>query len=266
MDIKEKILIAGTIKDKPEIITEYLDSLKGLTKSKYEVSYYFVDDNVEEESSAILKSFKEEEKNVILVKSDNSDQIETVEQDDFTHIWTYGLIDRITEFKNHIIEYAKENEFDYILFVDSDLYLHPSTLTQLRSDDKDIVSCVFWTRWNADSIELPQVWLQDQYNMYTNGNSIDSSEQIADFLNQMRVPGVYRVGGLGACTLISKHALKKGVNFSKIKNISFWGEDRHFCIRAEALGLELFVDTHNPAYHIYRDSDLEGLNSYKKSF
>ena len=30
-----------------------------------------------------------------------------------------------------------------------------------------------------------------------------------------------------------------------------FGEDRHFCIRAAALGLSLYVDTHYPAYHIY---------------
>jgi SRSO17 transposase len=66
--------------------------------------------------------------------------------------------------------------------------------------------------------------------------------------------------------LISRTALEAGVNFSRISNLSFWGEDRHFCIRAAALGLQLFVDTHYPAYHIYRDSDLEGVKSFKLTF
>ncbi|RBN36101.1 glycosyl transferase, partial [Priestia megaterium] len=60
------------------------------------------------------------------------------------------------------------------------------------------------------------------------------------------------------CTLISQKALQKGINFSKISNLTFWGEDRHFCIRAAALGLSLYVDTHYPAYHIYRDTDIKG--------
>jgi hypothetical protein len=67
---------------------------------------------------------------------------------------------------------------------------------------------------------------------------------------------------LGACTLISSKALKAGVNFSEIKNVSFWGEDRHFCIRASALGFSLFVDTRLPAYHIYREKDLDGAAAY----
>ena len=53
-------------------------------------------------------------------------------------------------------------------------------------------------------------------------------------------------------TIKCNKALKLGVSFSIIDNISFWGEDRHFCIRAEALGLKLYVDTVYPAYHIYR--------------
>jgi hypothetical protein len=60
---------------------------------------------------------------------------------------------------------------------------------------------------------------------------------------------------LGACTLISVPALKAGLNFLPINNVSFWGEDRWFCIRAEALGFPLYIDTHYPAKHLYRESD-----------
>ena len=41
----------------------------------------------------------------------------------------------------------------------------------------------------------------------------------------------------------AKKALKAGVNFNLLDNVSFWGEDRHFCVRAVALGFDLFVDT-----------------------
>lgn len=81
---------------------------------------------------------------------------------------------------------------------------------------------------------------------------------------QLRQPGVYEVGGLGACTLIRRSALEKGVRFERIRNLSLWGEDRHFCVRAAALGIPLFVDTRNPAFHIYRDSDLEGADRYMR--
>lgn len=73
----------------------------------------------------------------------------------------------------------------------------------------------------------------------------------------MQQPGIYEVGGLGACTLISSSALSSGISYDRVRNISYWGEDRHFCIRAAALGFPLFVDTHFPALHLYRDSDLD---------
>lgn len=79
----------------------------------------------------------------------------------------------------------------------------------------------------------------------------------------LKIPGVYKVGGLGACTLISRHALEKGVSFREIYNLGLIGEDRHFCIRAAALGLELFADTRYPPFHIYRESELAALAEYK---
>lgn len=56
-----------------------------------------------------------------------------------------------------------------------------------------------------------------------------------------------------------------GVSFKEIYNLGLAGEDRHFCIRAAALGLELYADTHYPPFHIYRESELAELSGYKFS-
>lgn len=256
----KKILIGSPIHQKPEILKEFLLSLKELDKSKFDNSYYFIDDNIDEYSSRLLKDFEFSEKNVILVTSDFQDNYI---KNDHTHIWSSNLVDKVANFKNEIISYAIENEFDYLFFIDSDLVINPSTLNQLEKSKKDIISNIFWTKWQPNTIEMPQVWLMDSYDMFDDRNPKDHNQQTMEFINNMRVPGVYKVGGLGACTLISRKSLLKGVSFDRIYNLSFWGEDRHFCIRAAALGLELYVDTHLPAYHIYRDSDLEGVKNYK---
>ena len=83
--------------------------------------------------------------------------------------------------------------------------------------------------------------------------------------HQYTNPGTYEVGGLGACTLISNKALKAGVNFSRMHNLTFWGEDRHFCLRAVSLGFPLYADTRYPAYHIYRESALTGVGEFKRN-
>lgn len=181
------------------------------------------------------------------------------------------MVWRVAKFKDWLISLARSEGYDYLFLVDSDLVLHPLTLQQLLHCRKDIIAEIFWTRWTPSQPELPQVWLFDQYGLYPlqRGKKLPPAlvERLtSDFLALLRERGTYRVGGLGACTLISRHALQAGVSFSEIPNLSFWGEDRHFCVRAAALGLELYVDTHLPAYHIYRDEDLVGVEGYRSSF
>lgn len=261
-----RVLIGSPIKQKPEILNEFLISLKDLNKEEIDYQYIFIDDNIIEESSNILNKFKEEEKNVSILKNKECSDLYIC--DEYTHRWSGELIKRVAEFKNFIIKKAIDEEFDYLFLVDSDLILHPNTLKRLISLKKEVVSTIFWTRWYPHLKEEPQVWLKDNYTLYNSSNvesiSNDEAEKRKnEFIEMLRKPGTYKVGGLGACTVISKEALKKGVNFSEVYNISFSGEDRHFCIRAAVLGIQLYVDTYYPAYHIYRDEDIKGIVDYK---
>jgi hypothetical protein len=169
-----------------------------------------------------------------------------------------------------MIARARDEGYDALFFVDSDLVLHPLTLRYLFAANVDICSEIFWTAWSPGQAELPQVWLQDQYNLFafSMAEALDPEEvrrRTEVFLNQLRVPGVYEVGGLGACTLIRRRALQAGVSFHTLPNISLVGEDRHFCVRAVALGFKLYVDTHVPPLHIYRNDDLARVADYRES-
>src|SRR5690606_19113286 len=127
---------------------------------------------------------------------------------------------------------------------------------------KDIISEVFWTKWTEESDEAPQVWMNDQdYPFRENRENLskDFFIKLKENFERLKTPGQYEVGGLGACTLISRKALASGLSFSKIKNLSYKGEDMHFCIRASVLGFDLFADTFFPPFHIYRKSDLTRL-------
>ena len=260
----DSVLIGTTVKQDPDILTVYLDSLKSLQTKDISISYCFVDDNNDPESSSLLHDFAVENGAVILP----SETADTYHKDEHTHYWTEALIWKVAALKNKLISYAIEQKMDYIFFVDSDIILHPATLEQLRATQKDIVSCIFWTAWQPGTQALPQVWLKDEYDQFRKhrGESLSEEEKIdrhQKFLERMQQPGLYEVGGLGACTLISREALEKGAHFGEIPNLSFWGEDRHFCIRAAALGIPLFVDTHYPAFHLYRKTDLAKLSSFR---
>ncbi|WP_291649684.1 glycosyltransferase [Clostridium sp.] len=263
-----RILIGSPIHQKPIILKEFLMSLKELDSDDLYIEYCFIDDNDIEESSLILNKFKEYVKKVTILESKESTSSYIC--DDYTHRWSNDLIRKVSNFKNTIIEKAVKEDYDYLFLVDSDLIMHSKTLKRLVSLNKEIVSNIFWTRWQPNSYEQPQVWLKDMYTLYNfeHGENLSESEVIkrtSDFINMLRKPGTYKVGGLGACTLISKGALLKGVNFNPVYNISFWGEDRHFCIRAAVLGIQLYVDTYYPAHHIYRDEDLKKVDQYKES-
>lgn len=261
----KKVLIASPICKKASILKHFLDNIVKQKQENISITYYFIDDNQEEDSSVLLNNFAQNNTNTFLLKAPAKKM--KYNDNNFTHEWNDYLVWRLADLKDQIINYARANDYDFLFFVDSDLILNPNTIEHLVSLNLDIVSEIFWTQWTPGDVELPQVWISDEYTLYEkNGKEeLSVSEQrsrIIAFLNKIRTPGVYEVGGLGACTLISKNAISKPISFSKIKNLSFWGEDRHFCVRANALGLDLYVDNKYPALHLYRDSDLEKIDVF----
>lgn len=259
----KKVMVGSPICQDYEILKEFLVSLDELLKEDIEISYCFVDDNKEEESSKLLLDYKSKKKNVEILKIDLGELNSSIYHcDENTHMWSNKLIDKVIAFKNRIIEKFLDSDNDYLFFIDSDIVLDKRTLINLIEADKDIIANIFWTKWSVNSREEPQVWMKDFYTFYEEESDPGGVKTTA-FINMLRTPGVYRVGGLGACTLIKRRPLECGVNFSKIRNISFWGEDRAFCIRAEVLGFDLYVDTRQPALHIYRKTDLGRVDEFK---
>nr|WP_207643909.1 glycosyltransferase [Desulfosporosinus acidiphilus] len=262
--MKHRVLIASPVKQNEKILSEFLASLTQLKTTNLEVHFAFIDDQNDHQ---LLSQFAQDQPKVRIYPGNlNGDYL----RDETTHHWREDLIWKVACYKDHFIKLALDEMFDYLFLVDSDLWLNPNTLVHLLSLNKDIVSEVFWTRWNPDLIPLPQVWIRDQYTLYSSGRDESLTEEetnlrTQDFMQMLSRPGTYKVGGLGACTLISRHALEQGVSFQEIYNLGLTGEDRHFCIRAAALGLELFADTHYPPFHIYRESELEKLQNYKET-
>ncbi len=266
-----KVLIGSPIRQKPAILEEFLLSLNELKKEICECDYAFIDDNENPESTEILLNFSEKHAGHCLIQKNTTLISEPYICNEVTHYWRESIIWKVAAFKDALIQFARANNYDYLFLVDSDMVLHPNTLEQLITNDKEIISEIWWTNWLPDYAKSPSVWLYDHYTQYEIGINEKISEEeklnrYRTFLTQLLIPGVYEIGGLCTCTLINKSALNKSISFSRIKNVTFWGEDRHFCIRASALGIKLFVDTHYPAYHIYRESELPGVTAYKENY
>lgn len=265
---KKRVLVASPVHQRPNILRPFLESLAELEQNTSKVGYFFMDDNDDAAASELLRQFQARHPAADVAKTDRTTSA-AYTRDEYTHHWKEELVWKVAGMKDEMLRYALKNGYDYVFLIDSDLVVHPRTLEQLIEADKDIVSSIFWTKWQPNTMEMPQVWVQDEYSMVTKRRNESLSEEeksarLTAFFNRLRVPGVYEVGGLGACTLISRKAIRAGVRFAEIDNVSFWGEDRHFCIRARALGFSLYVDTHYPAYHIYRESDLAGVAAYRR--
>lgn len=265
-----KILIGSPIKQNPKILKEFLESLKELDKENLHLDYCFIDDNTDKESQELLNEFVQKIDSECTIYSPEDKPLEYKCNDDMQY-WSEDLIWRNSGFKNFFLNLTLEKNYDYLFLLDSNLILNPKTLTQLIKDQKDIASCLVWQETENSKKKLPQVWLYDTNIQYEidNKNNL-KPEQIFErhekFLNKLTQPGIYKIGGLGSCTLISKNAIESGINFNKIKNLSIIGEDKHFSIRADALGIDLFVDTYFPAHSINREKDLIGIQEYKNKF
>lgn len=244
---KKHVLLGSPVSKNPSILKIFLDCLQYIKQDSFFLDYLFVDDNFIEKSSKHLELFKEKNQNCTIIKS----WINIKPRG--THKWDLDIIRKVADFKDFIIETAIKNNYDYLFLIDSDLILNPNTIEHLCSYNKDIISEIFWTSFKPNgSNKWPNVWCRNEYDMEPG------------FLDMLQKPGIYKVGGLGACTLISKKALESGIRFKELKNLTLYGEDRHLCIRATALGFTLYVDTHYPAYHMYFDCDLNGTEYFKQ--
>lgn len=247
------IVIFSPVRLSPEILRETLQALVQLTRETIRVEYWFYDDNDTPASSQLLHEFVDSQPATARLLPPVELQQSEYKRTAVTHEWNGALVDRISAIKNAAISAFLKTPAHALFLLDADLILHPQTLEHLYALDVPIVSEVFWTQFTADAVFLPNVWDVHSY-----------THHAPESITKLREPGLYRVGGLGACTLVRRAPLGKGVSFARIENLDFWGEDRHFCVRAVCLGFPLYADTTYPPFHVYRESLLPAAQEWKR--
>lgn len=274
-----KVLIGAPVRQDERIFKHYINALRNL-KGDFDLFFYL-------HNSKHLASFLNPKEYELCESSSDHEP----------HIWKDANLSEVAQMKNMLLEKSLKDNYDYFFLVDSDTILHPNTLQHLLSCKKDIVAEVLWTKWKPHLEEMPNAWDYDFYSfknkfplqeknedtkntqkiveiMHTLGvqdsnstNKID--KQVFDYLTTIgmesggsyvafRHPGLYKVGGIGGCNLISRKVIEAGVNYNQITNLSWtnW-EDRAFCVRADVLGFKIFLDTHYPAIHLYSETYLK---------
>ena len=238
----KKILITAPVHQNAKIFKEYLWSLNRLEIPEgYEVYKYFYLHN-----SGNLKKFLSP--NEYEIFNDNT----KIEESEKTHIWKTQNFNSVSQMRTKALEYARENNFDYIFSVDSDVILHKKTLCDLIEKEKDLIAKIYWTAWNSNT---PWNLMPNCYD----SRSDDGKIIYKDGIEKYKIIGTYEVGVTGAVILISSKIFNEPlINYYPIKilSTSHW-EDYAFCVKCKCFfpDLKIYIDTIHPAKHLYREED-----------
>lgn len=257
---KVRVLIGGPVRKRADVLKAHLASLAAQEKPKnVTFDYCFVDDYPDpDEGSTVLAEFVAEHGGTV-VKSQDTRSDDFSDAHPITHQWTESAMNRVGRLKNRLLRKTVEGGYDYLWLVDSDLILDRTTFQSLLAANRQVVSAVYWTRWNT-SREIhaaPQVWQAPVYQL-----GLPHYPE-HEFRSDLAMRDLIKVGGLGACTLIRREVIEKGVNFAKPPQFpsgGLWdGEDRHFCEWARRLHVELWADGWPDIFHVYHASDVERM-------
>jgi hypothetical protein len=262
-----RFLVGGCVRKPPDLLRAHLASIDDqILPTRVTLTPAFVDDNVVEESSAILKEWVEARHGVYL-DARAPDAPVFSDSHPLTHQWSGQAMQRVGQLKNALLKECVTSGYDGIWMVDSDLIFSPRTLWSLYYSDAPIVCGVFWTRWQdvPDCDPLPQVWLRHPYQL--DGRGMDSPEFLRRLVNRERV----QVWGQGACTLYRSDVLTKGVCYDYLPDLpteGMWqGEDRHLCVRAERLHVPMMADAWPAIFHAYSPAQQsEGADHRERLF
>ena len=253
----QRLVVASVVRHAGAVLDQFLTGLERLNTQAPGPSFVFIDDTVDVCAAGVLAGFAQRIPGVVIVPAKDALVAtlfggESVQRD--SRVW------RVAAMKDALLAEAVTLDASHVLLVDSGLVLPPPLPCHLLSLGLDIVAEVFWSEWQEGTPALPNVWLSDQYNFFApelaRASVNEQSAAAREFVTRLREPGTYAVGGLGGCTLISRAAVDAGVSFKALPNLTFWGDDRHFSLRATALGFSLWADSHFPPLHLYRESNL----------
>lgn len=158
--------------------------------------------------------------------------------------------------RTHLVNYALQNGFSHIMWIDSDMAFPPDTLLRLFKHDLDIVTAICYGRTQDHS---PCAYMSVSKGDKTHSGIIKPIE-ISDTM-----PELIEVDGCGSAMMLVKTDVyvKIGKRFHEWYEPKWnLGEDLAFTERAKACGYKIWCDTTLNIGHIgtavYRKDDYKG--------
>lgn len=259
-----KILVGSSVRTEPRILEYHLKTLLHQElPPEVRVEYVFVDDS---DDSGVADCIYESLPGAQILPTDKRPDQAIYNVGSSTHHWNTETFDHLAKQKQKLLDYAVEHHFDFVFLVDSDLLLDRRTLTSALHTKKGLVSSVFWTQWQKGNPKSlgPQVWLRNPYAQDGMGMTQGT------FWKKLVDRRVTRIFGGGACHLIHRSVLERGVRyFPRLPGLpteGMWqGEDRTFAILAQQHHHHQFADPWPDIIHAYHQ-DQRSDESLKNAF
>jgi len=256
-----KILAGAVVRQDPTILAAHLKTMKWQeVADEHTVNLcYVVDQDPDEEGYQEVIDLLTDDPDIMTMLTPMDERPSGAEYivDDNTHHWNVATFQHLARLKQLLLDRAREEGYDAVWLVDTDLLCDPYTLQSLINCGLPVVSGVFWTQWSPNHPPLPQVWQRHPYELAT----IRIPEHV--FLDRLHKRDMVPVAGLGACTLINTEVLdhlKYWPFLDGLPEGGMWqGEDRHFCVRANQAHIPLMADGWPDIYHVYRPSYIKHI-------
>lgn len=259
--VKPRVLIASIVRKPQHVVDALLKTLEAQVVDA-EVDYHFITNYAAGEEAAVITA-----NDRTTVEKAEAPQQPDYGDGEITRKWTPSAFERVALMKDHIIDVAKQKDYDFLWLVDADVLCDKYTLQSMIDCEGPIVSAVYWTQWQLPRKDLksfihagPQVWQRGTYDLTGRLSEAEFRKRLIE-RHRLHLPE----GGLGACTLLRRDALDKGVSFKFFRPNPMGqggmeeGEDRHFCARAHAMHIPLVADAWPDIYHAYHTAHHERI-------
>ena len=144
--------------------------------------------------------------------------------------------------QNYARQYALDNDYDYVLSLESDLFPEPDVIQKLMYHSKPVCGALYHIGGTEEGMPtVPCVFITIPKGNATNGTRIITREEHEERLAQ---GGIHRVHGMGVgCTLISVGVLKE---------YFFWTDNRFTNKHSDVY---FYMDLWNNKVPVYVDYD-----------
>ncbi len=248
----KKILIAvPVIQQDIKIFKEFLWSLNKLEVPKnFEIHKYFYLYN----SNNIKKFLQPNEYEIF----DNKLELKKT---DFNYIWDQKNFDAISEIQTKMLIKAREEKYDYLFNINSNIILHKKSLIDLLLENKDIIGKIYWTSYNK---EKPWEKIPNCYDGINHAHEIIYKNNLIHY----KFIGTYEVGIIKGATLISSKIFNEPlINYYPIKILSSsYLEDYSFCVKCKCVlpDIKIYINTLHPAKCLNTEEDYNNWIKWEK--